>query len=106
MDPNKKMIYDKVYAHLNADESTASKLIARHFRYALLDKAITDQEYDYYFKSGDDIALVMNNRHVLCLGDGIDSCAYNTTIECDVCKYNNTAFPGALDPGATKNRYK
>tara|TARA_R110000851_G_scaffold143898_1_gene282891 strand:- start:257 stop:466 length:210 start_codon:yes stop_codon:yes gene_type:complete len=52
------------------------------------------------------IASVTNSlstKHPKCLGDGIDDCGYNTKINCDDCKYNNSPF-GKKDPNAKCNQ--
>jgi hypothetical protein len=52
------------------------------------------------------IASVTNSlstKHPKCLGDGIDDCGYNTKIDCDDCKYNNSPF-GKKDPNAKCNQ--
>jgi len=33
--------------------------------------------------------VVSNIKHPLCLGDGVDSCGYFSTVECSECKFNN-----------------
>jgi hypothetical protein len=98
---DKKIIYDKVYAHYKCDT-----LITKHFKYALMDNVITDAEYEFYFIESSVLKFDTHTKHPLCLGDGIDTCDYNTIIDCEECKYNNTKYPGRKDPAAKINQIK
>ena len=44
-----------------------------------------------------------NTKHPRCLGDGVDDCGYNTTIDCSECKFNNAPY-GRKDPSAKCNQ--
>ena len=50
-----------------------------------------------------DVSNRLDIRHHKCLGDGVDDCGYNTTIDCEDCKFNN-AFYGKKDPAAKCNQ--
>lgn len=45
-------------------------------------------------------------KHPLCLGNGIDQCDYFSTVECTECKFNGASKKGSegKDPRAKSNR--
>ena len=50
-----------------------------------------------------DVSNRLDTRHPKCLGDGVDDCGYNTTIDCEDCKFNNAPY-GKKDPTAKCNQ--
>jgi hypothetical protein len=46
----------------------------------------------------------LNIGHPRCLGDGVDSCGYDTKIDCEECKFNNAPY-GRKDPAAKCNQH-
>jgi hypothetical protein len=50
-----------------------------------------------------EVKNLFETKHPKCLGDGIDDCGYNTTIECEDCKFNGQAT-GRKNPAAKCNQ--